>query len=155
MSDMLNSDITPESLMDKFKGPGLVKMVIITVIVHVVVLVGTSLPYLKKSVLGADTSKMTKDERIAAAVADATEAIREIAEDHELNPQDISDQFASGGSRSAKQMETPEQTAEPENKAGDAAAEPEKPKSAIEKQLETKAEGPQMPTFDTKKDDIF
>jgi len=152
----LNSDATPESLMENFKGPKFVSLVILTVVVHVVIIFGSSVPY----VIGkfADSSKMTKDEKIKLAVEEATIELREIAEKYQLNPQEISDQFSGGGSRtkaaddaaaSADQGE--DATAKPD----ETPEEPEGPKSAIEKAIETKVEGPKMPTFEDKKDDIF
>lgn len=149
MSEM-NNDVTPESLMDKFRGPGLMKMVVVTVVVHVVVILVSSLGYLKKK----DTSKMSRDQRIAAAVEDASVIIKQLAEEHGLNPQDISDQFASGGSRTAKQAapETAEVKEVPAE-AGQSGESSEQPKSAIEKELEKAVKGPEMPAVG--KDDIF
>jgi hypothetical protein len=47
-----------------------------------------------------------------------------------------------------------EEAKEPVSSEPAKSAELEKPKSEIEKQIETKAEGPKVPTFE-KKDDIF
>lgn len=155
MSDKRNDDVTPESLMDFFRGPGLMKMIVVTVIFHIVVVVVSSLPYLKKTVFGADTSNLTKEEKIEQAVSDATSALRKIAAEHGLNPQDISDQFAAGGSRTAKQVApVAEERKDTGTESPTAEAVPEKPKSAIEKQLETSVHGPQMPAAPAK-DDIF
>jgi transposase-like protein len=151
MTDERNSDVTPESLMDNFKGPKLVRLLIITVVAHVVVVLVTSLPYLKDSLFGKDTSKMSQEEKIKIAVADASASIRKIAEKHGLTPQDISAQFSTGGSRTAAKVEPAETVAkEPDVKP----SEPERPKSEIEKKIETISEGPKVPDF-ANKDDIF
>lgn len=156
MTDERNSDVTPESLMDNFKGPKLVALAILTVVVHVLLIFGSSLPYLKDELLGADSSKMTKDDRIKLAVEEATIELREIAEKYELNPQEISDQFASGGSRTKKASEPDNDEAKGPADAPDDKPEAEpREKSAIEKKIEEKKEGPKVPTFEDKKDDIF
>lgn len=147
-----NNDVTPESLMDNFRGPGLIKMVVVTVVVHIVVLIVGSLPYLKRTILGADTSKMTKEQKMENAMDDATSALRKIAAQHGLNPQDISDQFAAAGSRTVK-PDTAVEAAGAEAPASVKPTEPEKPKSAIEKELEKAVKGPEMPPAG--KDDIF
>lgn len=153
MTDERNSDVTPESLMDNFKGPKLVALAILTVVVHIVLIFGTSFPY----ILGKfkDTSEMPKEEKIKLAVEEATIELREIAEKYELNPQEISDQFASGGSRTKKAVEDADEGDAPAEKPDEPAEDPEKPKSAIEMKIEEKKEGPKVPTFDDKKDDIF
>lgn len=152
MSEM-NNDVTPESLMDNFRGPGFIKMVVVTVVVHIVVLIGASLPYLKRTIFGADSSKMTKEQKMENAMDDATSALRKIAAQHGLNPQDISDQFAATGSRTVK----PDAAVSGDSKDAAAvtvkSAEPEKPKSAIERELEKSVKGPEIPAVGN--DDIF
>lgn len=141
--------VTPDTLMERFQGKGLKGIILFTIVVHVVVIGGSSVPYLVRDVFGADTSEMTEDERIKAAVQEATAAIRDIAADYGLNPQDISDQFASGGSRAAAVSGT---APEPEEDAITDEPEPDRPKSQIEKDIEVTAEGPAVPTIE---DDIF
>lgn len=155
MKKINTDDVTPESLMSIFKGPGFVKMVIVTIIVHLVVVGGSSLGYLKRTVLGEDTSKMTKDQLIERAVSDATEAIRTIAKENGLNPQDISDQFASSGSRSVKQP-----VDQPDDKVNtpDTPPEPDKPLTEIEKTIGVKKDGPDKPPViedDNEEEDLF
>lgn len=142
-------DVTPDSLIAHFKGKGIASMVVFTVVVHAVVLIGSSVPFLVESVLGADHSKLSEEARVKSAVEDVTAALRKIAEKHGLNPQDISSQFAGGGSRMAKPDALPETGGvEPPPK------EPEREKSDYEKTLEVKTNGPAMPTFEDE-DDIF
>jgi len=159
-------DLTPESLMDKFKGPGLMKIVMVTVVFHLVVLVGFSLGFINKAIFGEDTSKLSKDERVEKAMADTTTALREIADEYGLNPQDISAQFTKGGSRTVKKSMTAMDTKSATDKnlddlkksvdttkpAGDGQS--EQPKSALEKQLEKAVDGPDMPGVD-EEEDIF
>ncbi len=145
-----NSDVTPDSLMAHFKGKGIGSIVVFTVVVHVVVLIGSSVPFLVGQVLGADSSKLSEEERVKSAVEDATAALRKIAEKHGLNPQDISSQFAGGRSRTPKAAVGPEPGTEPAPPAGD----PEREKSDYEKTLEVKTNGPAMPSFEDE-DDIF
>jgi hypothetical protein len=56
--------------------------------------------YLKESML-KDKAVLTKEERMTKAVAEATLALRQIAAENELSPQEISEQFKAGASRAA------------------------------------------------------
>jgi hypothetical protein len=172
------NDVTPDTLMQRFKGQGLKSIIVFTLVVHAVVLIASSVPYLVTKFFGADTGNMTREEKVKSAVQEASESIRKIAAGYGLNPQDISDQFAGGGSRAAAaaagtEAETPEaETPGTETPAAGAPksvapaagapktvtpvagtpAAPARPKSAIEKELDVKAEGPAVPKVD---DDIF
>ncbi len=152
MTNEMNSEATPESLMENFKGPKFVSLAILTVVVHVVIILGTSFPFLVGKLGGS--SKLSKEERIKLAVEEATIEIRKIAEDYELNPQEISDQFAGKSRASRAAEENPNAPEEPVEKPDDASGEPPE-KSAIELKIEEKKEGPKVPTFEDKKDDIF
>ncbi len=150
MTDININEVTPDTLMQRFQGSGLKKIIVFTLVVHAVVIGGSSLPYLVGAIFGRDTSAMTEEDRIKAAVKEATEAIRAIAADYQLNPQEISDQFARGGSRAAAVASA--EAARPESEAADGVAEPGRPTSEIEKAMDVKAEGPEVPAID---DDIF
>jgi hypothetical protein len=166
-------EVTPESLMEHFQGPGIVKMVLVTVIFHAVVVLGTSVSYLKASLVGEDVSKLTKEERVEKALADATSALRKIATANGLNPQDISDKMGTGAVRAPKKETPPAggQAASGTNttpvtttpvatgtETGTAAAvsneAPAKPESQIEKDLKKAVDGPKVPPVGTT-DDIF
>jgi len=153
MTDGNINEVTPVTLMARFQGTGLKTIIVFTLVVHVVVIGASSVPYLVKSVFGANAAAMTKEERVKVAVKEATEAIRDIAADYQLNPQEISDQFTGAGSRAA--TVAPAEPAVPAA-TGDAAesgdAEPERPKSEIEKAIEVKADGPAVPAIT---DDIW
>jgi len=154
-----SADVTPESLMERFHGPSFAKVVMVTVVFHVVVIFGTSISYMKKSLFGDNVGKLTKEKRIEKAVADATSSIRKIAEENDLNPQDISDKFAAAGTRAARVSAPAPETKTPTGDAvkapaGDTAKAPEKPDSKIEKDLKKAVEGPKLPGAGDK-DDIF
>jgi len=155
MANGNNNELAPDTLLERFQGVGLKRIAIFTLVVHVVVIGGSSLPYLAKSVFGANRAGMTRDERIQAAVKEATAAIRDIAADYQLNSQEISDQFSGGRSRAAAAAAVeaePEETQTTVTEEATAESEAERPKSEIEMAIEVEAEGPAAPTFD---DDIF
>ncbi len=165
-----NDEVTPESLMEHFQGPGLVKMVLVTVIFHAVLILGTSVSYLKTSVLGEDVSKLTKEQRVEKALADATASLRKIAVANGVNPQDISDKMGGGAARAVKkEAGTPvgQPSTDATNKAAPAKANsevatppattgetPARPESQIEKDLKKTVDGPKAPPA-TVTDDIF
>lgn len=149
MTEQSGGSKTPDQLMDRFQGNGIKRMIIFTLIVHVVVLTVSSVPYIIKKALHANTSKMTQEEKVDAAVKAATASIREIADDYGLNPSELSERF--GAPRPAA-APLPTAEAEPPEAAEDVAVnEPDKPKSEIEKAIEVKADGPEIPSID----DIF
>lgn len=139
--------------MEAFRGRSLGSIILFTVVVHLVLLVGTSVPFLYKSVMGADTSGMSEEERIESAVKEATASLREIAEEHGLKPQDLSSQFAGGKPRTPK-APRPETT----NPSGSGVvAEPEEPKTVIEQELNKVEAGPSVPTVEDEdeEEDLF
>ena len=164
-----SAEVTPESLMEHFKGPGVVKMVLVTVIFHAVVVLGTSVTYLKASLVGEDVSKLTKEQRVEKALVDATASLRKIATANGLNPQDISDKFGGGTARAAKKgtppapggtntapvATVPAKTAPEVTTAAPTSGEtPAKPESQIEKDLKKAVDGPKVPPAGAT-DDIF
>ena len=58
-------ETTPDELMAHFKGKKLGPILMFTVVVHVVVLLGTSIPWLLAEVTGGDNSELSEEERIA------------------------------------------------------------------------------------------
>jgi transposase-like protein len=108
-------------------------------------------------VLGEDTASMTEKERLDMAVRDATKSLREIAETYDVSPQELSDRFADGNTPTSG-AESPNANDEAqEANSGDSVTasgtdEPnatnvdlQKPKSAIEDELQIEAAGPQVP----------
>ncbi len=110
-----------------------------------------SAPFLWKTFFGADKAGLTEDERVELAVKEATASLREIAEEHGLKPQDLSNQFASGASRAPKASPNPKQDGSPTPDGGN----PTEPKSALEKELDKKAIGPAVPPVEDDEEDLF
>ncbi len=141
-------ETTPDELMESFQGRSVKSIVVFTLIIHGVILLGTSIPFLIEKVAGKDTSEMSEEERIQLAVKEATSSLRDIADEHGLNVQDISNQFASGKKKpKAPAKEQPNQpTPDPQ---------PEKEKSELEKELDVKADGPEIPKVEDDDEDLF
>ncbi len=140
-----HTDKSPDDLMNHFRGRSLTSIVFFTILVHVVVIGGTSIPFLLRTFTGQKTAKLSEEERVQLAVKEATTSIQKIAETHGIRPQQISDSIAGKSPETEAAPETPETQPEPETTAPDPQPEPEKPKSEIEKDLEKKAEGPTVP----------
>ena len=138
---------TPDELMESFQGRSLKSIIVFTLVIHAVLLLGTSIPFLMEKVVGKDNSKLSEDERIALAVKEATKSLRNIADEHGLNVEDISNQFAGGTKKSQAAAKKPTKAPEPVGDSGE-------PKSAIEKELDVKAEGPEVPKVEDD-DDLF
>lgn len=154
-------DETPNSLMDNFKGKGLLPIVVFTLVVHAVLIGGTSMGFIKD--LFSSTDELSEEDRISRAVKEATPVLRDIADKYRLDTQKLSEQFAGGSSKTdeAPQNVPPEATGTPENATGPESPEStpeegsdttEKPKSALEKELDVKLDGPKQPTLDDEKD---
>ncbi|MEJ6571981.1 MAG: hypothetical protein QNL01_03140 [Akkermansiaceae bacterium] len=152
MTDTQKEEVTPDQLMKHFQGSSLKSIIIFTLIVHAVLLAGSSFPYLYKTVVGEDNSKMSEKERTEAAMREATVALREIAEEHGLKPQDLSSQLA-GGAPKAPKATTPDSDAK--GTQDDPGTEAEDPKSSIEKELDKKATGPTVPNPEDDEEDLF
>ncbi len=144
---------SPDELMESFKGHSIKKIVIFTVIVHVVLILGTSASFFYERLLGADSQVLSQEERMDLAVREATTSIRAIAEKYDLKPQELSSQFADKKAKApveaASDTEAEGVSANPETgtaadpDTGDADA--DKPLSTIEKELQKKADGPDLP----------
>ncbi len=168
MTDTHINETTPDHLMDNFRGRSLKSIIVFTLIVHVVGLTATSTSYLWKMVAGDDSSKLTEEQRVELAVKEATSSLRGIAEKHGLKPQDLGERFAPKTAKAATEKTTPEpadgatpkeapKEASPKEEPPKVAppAEPEKPKSEIEKQINTKQDGPKLPAVEDEKEDLF
>ncbi len=146
-------ETTPDELLDTFRGRSLKSIILFTLAIHAVVLLGTSVPFLWKTLAGP-SAELTEDQRVKAAVKEATDSLRKIAERHGIQPQELGSQFA-GGSRSpaaapASPAATPETTNPDENDTpGD------EPKSAIEEEIEKVAPGPEVPPIPDEEVDLF
>jgi hypothetical protein len=156
-----NQEISPDQLLQSFRGRSFKSVILFTVIVHVVVIGATSVPYLMKSITGKSDSKLSEADRTEVAAREATDALREIATKHGIKPQDLSTRIAGGAAPAAPKEETPAPAVEsttPEATQPEATGETEKPKSAIEKELEVKEEGPKVPAISVEEasdEDLF
>ncbi len=154
-----HQETTPDQLLDTFRGSSLKSIIAVTVIVHAVVLLGTSVPYLMETFAGADTSKLGEKERLDAAAQQATSAMREIAAKHGLTPEQLGERFAPratvGAANEATTPETDTKTPEATAPDGTAPEDATKPESAIEKEINVKKDGPTVPTIDPEKEDLF
>ena len=139
--------IKPEELMGHFEGRSLKSIIIFTVVIHAVIILGTSVPFLIESFTGPDTEKLSEEERTQLAVKEATTHLRKIAEEHGIRPQELSEQIGGSRPRAAE-------AAEPQEVAAEISPEPETPKSEYEKNLEKVEEGPTVPPVDTT-DNLF
>lgn len=158
MTDTHKEEITPDQLLETFHGRSMKNIIIFTVVVHVVGMVATSGSYLWNMVAGADSSKLGEKERMELATKEATSSLREIASKHGLKAEDLSSRFAGSASPAPASEESPGAVAEKPKEGTPAAnpeAAPEKPKSAIEKEINTKEAGPALPSIEDEKEDLF
>lgn len=158
MTSTPREETTPDQLLDTFRGSSLKAVIVFTIIVHIVVVLGSSVPYLMKTFAGGDTSKLSEQERLDIAAKEATSAMREIATKHGISPEDLGNRFAPRTTLPAAQQAA----AKPEDAAAEVAApdattadEAAKPESDVEKQINIKQDGPAVPSLDTEKEDLF
>lgn len=144
------NETSPGELLANFNGKSLKSMIVFTIVVHVVLLLVTSGSYIWRTVAGADSSKLSESERMELAVKETQSAMRRIAEEHGIKPQDLGSQFTSP---SAAPKAAPDAAPKPETKPETDASPgetppsaPEKPASAIEKELKEAKPGPAVPT---------
>ena len=158
-----NQETTPDQLLESFRGRSFKSIILFTVIAHLVIIGGTSVPYLIKSFTGASDSKLSEEERSDIATREATTAIREIATKYGIKPQDLSTRLAGGAPKAPAaeektEPETPAPAEEPKPENAGNSEDSEKPKSAIEKELDVKVEGPKVPPVPTEEatdEDLF
>jgi hypothetical protein len=148
---------SPDDLMRHFHGRSLKGIIIFTVIFHAIVLIGGSVPYLWNT-FGKGTANLSEEERFKLAAQKADAALRAIAEEHGVKPQDLGDRLAGGAPKSTSPATAPAATpatpatpdpATPAPPAADAPAapggQPAAPASAIEKEIEKAVPGPTVP----------
>jgi hypothetical protein len=148
MSPSSNNEASPGDLLASFNGRSLKTIIVFTVVVHAVLLLTTSGGYLWRVVTGAGGANLSEDERMDLAIKETSAAMRRIAEQHGLKPQELGSRFAAPTSKAPPPKPEPaaEPKAEPKAEpAGATPAEPEEPKSAIEKELKKAVPGPAVP----------
>jgi|SaaInlStandDraft_1057018.scaffolds.fasta_scaffold14371_6 hypothetical protein len=156
-------EVNPEDLMNDFKGRGVVTIAIITLILHVVILGGSSVGFIQDEFL-SEHQELEEEDRKNLALDDATFAIKGIAEKYNLMPDQITSMFSSGGSRgdkvSAKGSDKPG-SKKSSSEDGDSSAKPPESqnpetgeteakddKSDFQKKLEKVEDGPEEFTFE-------
>ena len=152
------NETSPDELLDTFRGRGLKSILIFTVVIHVVILLGTSIPFLWKRIAGEDTSELSEEERTQLAVKEATVSLRKIAETYKIRPQDLSNQLAGGRPKATtpKPAATDGDDPSPESETPASEGDPEDPKSAIEEEIEKVEDGPEVPPIPEEEDvDLF
>lgn len=138
-------------MMQAFEGRSLKSIILFTVVIHAVLLLGTSIPYLWGAVAGQDTTGQSEEERLNTAAKEATAAIRDIAERYQVKPQDLSSRFADRAPKApaaASQNTSPASSSE-ENTTDD----PAEPESIIEQEIQKVEDGPELPPVED--DDLF
>jgi hypothetical protein len=156
MNSSSNQDVAPGDLLATFNGRSLKTMVVFTLIVHAVLLLATSGGYLWRAVSGADNSNLSEAERMDLAVQETTAAMRRIAEQHGVKPQDLGGHFAApAAARGAETPKAAPASGDAPASAPAAAAAPvpaptpapaaEEPKSSIEKEIKKALPGPTVP----------
>lgn len=146
------TETTPDQLLESFRGRSFKSIILFTLIAHLVVIVGSSIPYFVKSVTGKTDSTLSEQERLDLAAREANSTLRDIAAKHGLKPQDLSARIS--GDTPAAAVKEPDTTApapatdKPTTPTPEPATPPtdaEKPKSDIEEKIEVKKEGPAVP----------
>ncbi len=142
--------------METFQGSSVKRIILFTIIVHLVVVVGTSIPYFLKSGADKSSAALGEKERMEMAADEATKSLSEIAAKHGLKPQDLSTRLA-GGAVPAAPAPAPAPADEKKTPAPEAAPEaaPAPAPSDIEEKLQEKKAGPQVPPVEQTEEDLF
>lgn len=162
------TETTPDQLLESFRGRSFKSIILFTLIAHLVVIVGSSIPYFVRSVSGKTNSTLSEQERLDLAAREANSTLRDIAAKHGLKPQDLSARLSGdtpGAAAAAAKEPTTAAPAPATDKPTTPTPEPatppteaEKPKSAIEEKIEVKKEGPTVPPVPTEEandEDLF
>lgn len=148
--------VNPDDLMSDFKGKPLLRVLFAVFVLHAVVIGVFSFNYLQEQVLGEQDPGLSDAERMDLAVREVSAAIRDIADKHGVNKQDLAGRFESGPLRAAARTDAP-----PADRASDESAATEDedtPDSEIEQELDREAAGPQVPDLSgglEEEDDLF
>lgn len=150
MKQPSSNETTPGDLLANFNGRSLKSIIIFTIFAHAVLLLATSGSFLWNKVAGADSSKLSESERVDLAYKETTVAMRRIAEQHGIKPQDLGSRFTAPTAAAKPKSDAP--PADPKADAAPKTAPvsvqppaPEKPESTIEKELKKAEPGPTVP----------
>lgn len=150
------SKTQPDDLMDHFKGRSLKSIVIFTIIVHLVVIGITSIPYFL-GMFGDPNKGLSEEKRTQLAIKEANETLAEIAKSHGLQAQQLRSQMASGRP-APKPDQTTEQEQETTAPADGETTEPAEGEirgdSEVEQKLKEKLDPPELPPVNNT-DDLF
>jgi len=102
MLEKYGTKMSPDHLMNDFKGRGVSGIFLFTVIIHALLLVGSSLPYIQSTYFDSNPAEIEESKRKEMAFDDATTIVDEIAEKYDMQASDITDRFSKSGSRSDK-----------------------------------------------------
>jgi hypothetical protein len=94
-------EVNPDDLLKDFRARPFVAIGLLTLILHVVILGGSSFGFIQEEFL-SEHEELPEEERERLALDDATLAIKEISEKYNLKPDQITGMFSSGGSRGDK-----------------------------------------------------
>ena len=83
------------------------RFAIVALVVHAIVIVATSIPWLRETFLGSATAGMTDEQKLEAAVREATTSLQAIAKEHGVSPQDLGSRFGGNGKVSAASGKQP------------------------------------------------
>ena len=100
----------PEDLMRDFRGGGILRFTLIAIVIHAVVILATSVPWLQKNLMGENTASMTEEQKLETAVKEATASLQAIAKEHGVRPQDLGSRFGATGKPSTAGGEPKEST---------------------------------------------
>ena len=101
MSNSTNQQ--PDDLMNHFQGRSLKGIVVFTIIVHIVVILVTSIPFFIGKF--APNDDLSQEERTKMAVQEANEKLAQIAKTHGLQTAQLRSQMAGGRRPAAKPVE--------------------------------------------------
>lgn len=152
-------DVTPDELLSDFRGKGLFPILIFTVLVHAVVVLGSSVPWMMDTLFSSVDEDASEEDRMKEAVREATGSLRDIADKYRLHPEELSSQFTKKGKSNPASTQTQDEGKAPTagtTETPTTPTEPEEPKSAIQKELEVKATGPALPSIPQEtEEDLF
>lgn len=159
------TETTPDQLLESFRGRSFKSIILFTLIAHLVVIVGSSIPYFVRSVTGKTDSTLSEQERLDLAAREANSTLRDIAAKHGLKPQDLSARLSGDTPAAAAKEPTTAAPAPATDKPTTPTPEPatpptdaEKPKSDIEEKIEVQKPGPTVPpvpTDEASDEDLF
>lgn len=145
--------VSPDELMSDFRGHSLIKIVLFTVVAHVVFLALFSPGYIKAQVFGEseqpdeEVAELSDEEKLEKAQKDGKDALREVADKYGLTIKQLREQLDAEQSAAAVGTDL---AADPTTDK------PDEPGSQIEQDLEVEAEGPKVPDLSVnEEEDLF